>query len=341
MAEILFTYKGIETSIQSNIDDKMEEIINKYVTKSENISKKIYFVYNEERVNKELTFSQQANEIDNERKKMNILVFDEEKEENFKNLGNMIKSNEIVCPECNENILINVKNYKINLKECKNGHIKNDILFEVFENNQKIDLSKIKCDKCNEKSINNTYNNEFYICNSCEIKLCPSCKSIHDNDHNIINYNDRNYICKKHNDKYVNYCKECKENICMLCESDHNNHKKIYLGDMIYDKDDLLKKFEEFEGVFGKLKIKIEEIKNKLNYILKNIEIYYNINKDIINYYENKKKNYYLLKNINEIEESNKNIIKDLNKINEEENIIKRFDYLMNIYGKINTFSKT
>ena len=47
MAEILFTYKGIETSIQSNIDDKMEEIINKYVTKSENISKKIYFVYSD------------------------------------------------------------------------------------------------------------------------------------------------------------------------------------------------------------------------------------------------------------------------------------------------------
>ena len=121
MVEVIFNYKGIETVILSNINDKMKDIINnKYISKSENINKNIYFLYNGDNINKELTFDQQANEIDIKRKKMNILVYDEEKEENNKNIGNIIKSKEIICPECNENILININNYKINLNECKN-----------------------------------------------------------------------------------------------------------------------------------------------------------------------------------------------------------------------------
>ena len=120
MVEVIFNYKGIETVILSNINDKMKDIINKFISKSENINKNIYFLYNGDNINKELTFDQQANEIDIKRKKMNILVYDEEKEENNKNIGNIIKSKEIICPECNENILININNYKINLNECKN-----------------------------------------------------------------------------------------------------------------------------------------------------------------------------------------------------------------------------
>ena len=187
----------------------------------------LYILYNGDKINEELTFSQQATEKDNERKKMNVLVYDKEKEENRKNIGYLVKSKEIICPECNENILINFKNYKINLCECRNGHIKNNILFEEFENNQKIDLSKIKCDKCKEKNINNIYNNEFYICNSCEMNLCQLCKSNHNQNHYIIKYKDKNYICKKDNDNYIKYCKECNENICMLCENNHNNHDVI------------------------------------------------------------------------------------------------------------------
>ena len=47
---------------------------------------------------------------------------------------NIIKSKEVICPECNENILINVKNYKINLIDCKNGYIETNLLFEEYEN---------------------------------------------------------------------------------------------------------------------------------------------------------------------------------------------------------------
>ena len=340
MAEVLFNYKGIETIIQCNINDIMKDIIYKYISKNKNINKNIYFIYNAYKINEGLTFNQLANNFDKERKKMNILVNDIEKEENNKNIGNIIKSKEVICPDCNENAFINIKNYKLNYYGCKNGHINKNILFEDFDNYQKVDISKIKCDKCKEKSINNIYNNEFYICNSCEMKLCPLCKSIHDKNHNIINYVDKNYICKKHNEIYIKYCKECKENICMLCEKYHIDHHLIYLGDMIPNEDEILKESEELKNYIDKLKVKIEEINKKLKRVLINIEIYYKINKDMINT-NYKGRNYYLLKNINEIKNNNKIMIKELKKIIEEENINKRIDYIFNIYDKNIRINKT
>ena len=346
MVEVIFNYKGIETIIQCNINDKMKDIINKFISKTQNNIKNKYYFYNGDKINEELTFNKQANEIDNKRKKMNILVYDEE-EKNDKDDKDksIIKSKEIICPECKENILIKFQNNKINLYECKNNHIKNNILLEEYENTQKIDISKIKCDKCKEKSINDTYNNEFYICNSCDIKLCPLCQSIHDKNHNIINYNDKNYICRKHNVNYIRYCKECKINICLLCEDEHKNHDNISFRDMIINKDNILKEYEELRKIIDKLRMNIEEIKNILNKVMNNIEIYYKINKEIINNYINnydiKKKNYYILKNINEIKNNNKIMIKELNDIIEEGDINKKVNYLMNIYDKnINYINK-
>ena len=123
-------------------------------------------------------------------------------------------------PECGEIVLINVKDYKINLSECKNGHKKNNIFIDEFESTQEKDFSQI-CDICKEKKDVNI--DILYICNSCNSKLCLSCKSIHDNNHKIINYNERNYICKKHNENYIKYCTICKNNLCKSCE---NFHKK-------------------------------------------------------------------------------------------------------------------
>ena len=77
-----------------------------------------------------------------------------------------------------------------------------------------------------------TYNNEFYICNTCNMKLCPLCKVKHNKNHDIINYDDKNYLCKKHNDMFIKYCKACKENICILCENAHNGHDIIWKYDI-------------------------------------------------------------------------------------------------------------
>ena len=59
------------------------------------------------------------------------------------------------------------------------------------------------------------------------MNLCPLCKSIHNENHNIINYDDKNYKCKKHNEEYIKFCQKCDENICTICETDHYAHKMI------------------------------------------------------------------------------------------------------------------
>jgi hypothetical protein len=60
-----------------------------------------------------------ANSEDKKRKKMNVIVFENEFEIQKEN---KIKSKNIICPICKENIKMDIKDYKINLYECKNGH---------------------------------------------------------------------------------------------------------------------------------------------------------------------------------------------------------------------------
>ena len=211
MAEVIFNYEESNIIIQCNINDKMEDIIKRFlikIIKNENDNNLLY-IYNGNIINYDLTFIQQANELDKERNKMNIIV--KSNDDNNKEIKEII-SKDIICPECKENILMNIEDFKINLYECKNNHIINNILINKYENTQKIDLNKIKCDECNENNKGNTHNNEFYICNKCNKNICPLCKLKHDENHLIIKYDDKNYICKKHNDTFIKYCKKCNEN---------------------------------------------------------------------------------------------------------------------------------
>ena len=84
------------------------------------------------------------------------------------------------------------------------------------------------------------------------MKLCPLYRTIHNNNHKIINYNDKNYICQKHYDNYIEYYKEYKENMFILCDKEHKNHNIIYLEEMILDKDILLKENDYLKNVIDK-----------------------------------------------------------------------------------------
>ena len=142
---------------------------------------------------------------------MKILVNDSAYN-NIKN-ENMKRSKEIICPQCNEQILITFNDYIINLNNCANGHILNNVNISEFVKTQYIDLSKIKCNKC-ENNKANSYNNEFYFCLECRNKLCPLCKNSHNRNHHIINYDTKDYICNKHNNSYIRYCNDCNKNLC-------------------------------------------------------------------------------------------------------------------------------
>jgi len=76
MAEIIFTYKGKETNIQCNKDEKIKEVCRKYATKIQIDINKILFIYNDYKINENLTFNEHANKEDQKRNKMNILVYE-------------------------------------------------------------------------------------------------------------------------------------------------------------------------------------------------------------------------------------------------------------------------
>ena len=177
MAEAIFNYEGINTSIQCNENDKMKYIISNFLKKIKEKGDSFFYLYNGTAINKELSFQEQANDLDKNRKKMNIIV--NKNDENINEIKQVI-SKDIICPICKENIILDIKSYKVNLYGCKNNHKINNILLNEFKESQKIDLSKIICDICNINNKNNTHNNDFYKCNTCNKNICPLCKSSHD-----------------------------------------------------------------------------------------------------------------------------------------------------------------
>jgi hypothetical protein len=201
MASVEFQYNGTMTVIQCQENQKMKEICNNFITKSKIKENEIYYFYDGKagsQFNQELTFIQMANSLDKTRKKMSILVYDIANNDENKS---KIKSKNIICPECNEDIKMNIKDYKINLIGCKNNHRINKISFNEFEKTQILDLKNIKCGICKENNKATTYKNEFYKCYDYNINLCPLCKIKHNNNHNLINYDKINVICYKHNEQ--------------------------------------------------------------------------------------------------------------------------------------------
>ena len=340
MAQIDFSFNGKLTTIQCNINDKFKDIINNYATKTGNDINLLYFLYSGQKIeNYELTFNEISNKLDKERNKMNIQI-NKIKIENKDN--NKIKSKKIICPKCGEDIRIQFNEYKIKLYECKNRHIINEICLEEFEKTQYVDESKIICDECKNNDKNTSYMRIFYRCNKCKMNICPICKNKH-NSHSIINYDEKNYICEKHNEKYTLYCDTCKKDMCTVCEKEHDNlnnsiikffksHNIISYGKILSDEEEIKKILKELEKEINIFNNNIDEIIYKLNYIKENMKIYYKINEDIVNNYNIKNKNYKILQNINEI--NNNIILNEIKKVNNDNK--NKFEKLMNIYNKMN-----
>ena len=339
MSKIIFNYKGISTNIECKDQEKMKDIFDRFKSKIKIDNDDLVFLYNENIINKESKFEEIIDEKDKKENKINVLVNENNKDEikennniiidnkkikenDIKNENKkekekekkIIKSNEIICPECGNFTKIKIDNYNIDLGECENKHKKNNILFNEFEDTQKIDLSKIICDVCKEK---NKANNEdkFFKCFSCSKNLCSLCKNSHDKTHKIVDYEEKNYICERHNDTFVKYCTKCEQNICMECEIEHKNHNLTYFGELMPNKDKLLKEIAQFRIKIDEFNKNVNDIIKILNNTMDNIEIYYNLCNDILNNFEIKKKNYYILQNIKEIFNYIEIIKKDLNKI--------------------------
>ena len=175
MVEIEFNHNHTFTIIQSNEDELMKNIIQKYILKTKLNIDLIYFLYNGNNIDKEKALKQIINTQDKIRKKMTILVTDLGEEVNS---NSICMSNTIICPKCKKTSKMEIKDYKIIL-ECPDGHRTENNFFNKFKDSQKIDLSKIICGVCHQNDKSKAFDNIFFICNSCKINSCPACKSIY------------------------------------------------------------------------------------------------------------------------------------------------------------------
>ena len=131
MAKVVFSFENEETIIECDFKDKIQDIFMKYCSKIQKDFNKLLFKYNANIIKEDMEYGQILNEEDKKRNIMNIIV--SENSNGIPMNGKMIISKEIICPKCKESILTEIKDYKINLIKCKNGHEIKNILLKDYE----------------------------------------------------------------------------------------------------------------------------------------------------------------------------------------------------------------
>ena len=330
MAQVEFNYEQKVTMIQAGLTDSFNDIVNKFVNKTNLKRDNIYCIFHGKELEHNEILGNKMNDSEKDNKKISILVFpiDDDDSQNDK----IIKSNDIICPECKEICRYEIIDHKIKLYDCKNNHKKENIKLDEYMKTQNINLSKIICDRCKNTNRGTTTDYGFFYCLGCKMNLCPLCKSVHDNNHSIINYDNKEYICHKHNESFVKYCKNCKENLCFSCIKKHKKHDLLAYENELVDINILRKNMNLFEKVINQFKNNLEEIMKKFKKIMDNMDIFYKINNDILTNYEKcKNRNYMSLLNLNTINESIKSEISK---------IIDNYSYGYNLNGLLYLYSE-
>ena len=291
---LIFNFEEKEENIKCNKNKCMKDIIEQYLLTIQKDHNNCFFLYKGNMINEELKIK----EINNNDYEIKILVYEIEDYDKYEE--KLKDSKYIICPSCKEICFINISNYKINLFNCKNKHCFSNLLLSDLNSFQKIDESQIKCHKCNEDK-SETTNNKFYKCLDCNINLCPLCKSSHNKNHKIIDYEMKNNCCNRHGERYISFCKNCNQNLCDLCDFSKHNINFLY-------------KFKKDKETIIQLKHILEDLKKedigsdkKLSIIIENLELYYNKVNNIMNTSMNTKNiNFQLLMNINNLNKYNK-----------------------------------
>ena len=337
MVEIEFDYHQNKTIIQSQLEETFQNVIIKYKQKSIYELGHVYYLYKGNIIlDHKMKVKDIIKDFDKTTKKMSILVNNPEQDDKEKDEV-IIQSKEIICPDCKEPCRIVTENYKIKLFECINGHIHSNIKITDFENTQKINVSGIKCDKCKLKNRSNCSEDDFYFCLTCRQNICLICRPSHNSNHNVIRYNQKNYICQLHNESLIKYCKDCKKNICFSCQ-EHNNHQTVFFGDLIPDINEKKRVLADFRAwideINSNIKEIIKEITKQLNGFSEIINKYYEINKNILDNFNVKNRNFQVLENIKEISINNI-IFSKLKNIKDNKDLKSKIYDIIDLYGKI------
>ena len=109
MTTIIFTYNNKNTIIQCKDEDNIKEIFERFCTKAGLDINSVYFLYDGNSLNNNLSVSQVACKRDKLTKSMNILVNESDQ---IDNNPSIIESKEVICPKCKEICLLNIIDYK-------------------------------------------------------------------------------------------------------------------------------------------------------------------------------------------------------------------------------------
>ena len=255
--------------IKAKQEEPFKTVINKYLQKSSLSPNDVFFIKNCMQINPEDKIENQINQMNIRNKKLKILV---QLIERTIISQEFVNSKDIICPKCQEPCRIKTEDFHISLFGCINNHTTN-LKNKDFYDSQKINISNIKCEKCKIKNKANSPNNEFYKCLTCDMNICLLCKSIHQSNHFIINYEQKSYICKTHNEPFILYCQQCNKNICFICDKEHEKHNQISLSKFKPNIDEISNNLKEMKNEIDKFNNNIKEIINKLNELSDNMNI--------------------------------------------------------------------
>ena len=136
MVVVEFQYNSISTIIQCDEAQKMSEICNNFLSKSNLSETNLDFIYNG--FDKNLAFNQMANSFDKARKKVNILVKSKFIEDS-NDKDALVRAKNIICPKCGVDAKIQKIDYnQIIMHECKNCQNINNIPLNKLEKTQMI-----------------------------------------------------------------------------------------------------------------------------------------------------------------------------------------------------------
>ena len=333
-------YNGDEYKIPFNENDIVKNVFQKFLVKVQKPMNKVLFLYDGKKIDENEILSEIMTKEDKSEKNVSILVQDISEKV-------LLITNNPLCPTCAAECTIKSENYKFYLK-CKNGHITNNILVQEYKELQEIDSAKIICDVCHANNKGNTPNGEFYSCLRCKINMCPSCKDKHlknrtkksKHKRNICIYEEHTYICPYHRKEFISYCTNCKKDLCENCEPRHRGRcSLIKYSEFLGKKKNMFNGFQELKKMVDLYVEQINLIIEKMNNVKNNLYNYLEINNRLLNIIKAKdvKLNYNLYQNVKSI--NFEKAIGDLNKINEEESTINKFNDIMQKYFLFNYIS--
>ena len=227
-AKVIFSLDGINLTIQCTTNDKMKDIIKRYLTKINKNINSLMFLYGGNKVNYELSFEEQASFIDRNSHEMNILV-------------NKNEENRIICPKCGEKIYLNTE--KLNELKLSNDEINDSINGIKLQIDNIIKSSSMNTLNIQLKNINKMLNMINEDIKKNNEKINNLFDNIIGNMNEINNENKNNKKEKVINEGLLYECSNSKYLKVYIYQGTEETNFEIYLrniGEKSWDKDSKL-----------------------------------------------------------------------------------------------------